>query len=59
MSTLTTSMQRLVRPFSQRDYALLASAMVASTFASGMWAVAMVYQVRWAAGRWSCRWSPP
>lgn len=46
MSTLTTSLQRLVRPFSQRDYALLASAMVASTFASGMWAVAMVYQVR-------------
>ncbi|MFJ2621293.1 MFS transporter [Glutamicibacter sp. NPDC087344] len=46
MSTLTTSIRRLVKPFSQRDYALLASAMVVSTFAAGMWAVAMVYQVR-------------
>lgn len=46
MSTLSHSVRRLVKPFSHRDYALLASALIISTFASGMWAVAMVYQVR-------------
>lgn len=46
MSGIRNSVQRLVKPFTHRDYALLASALVISTFASGMWAVAMVYQVR-------------
>lgn len=46
MSALKTSALRLIRPFAVRDYALLASALVFSTFAAGMWSVAMVYQVR-------------
>ncbi|MEG0213910.1 MAG: MFS transporter [Glutamicibacter sp.] len=46
MSALKTSALRLIKPFAYRDYALLASALVLSTFAAGMWAVAMVYQVR-------------
>ena len=46
MSALKTSALRLVKPFAVRDYALLASALVLSTFAAGMWTVAMVYQVR-------------
>ncbi|MCZ4142079.1 MFS transporter, partial [Escherichia coli] len=46
MSALKTSALRLIKPFAYRDYALLASALVFSTFAAGMWAVAMVYQVR-------------
>lgn len=46
MSALKTSAPRLIKPFAIRDYALLASALVFSTFAAGMWSVAMVYQVR-------------
>jgi len=46
MGRLQDSMLRLVKPFTHRDYALLASALIISTFAAGMWAVAMVYQVR-------------
>lgn len=46
MSALKTSARRLIKPFAIRDYALLASALVLSTFAAGMWSVAMVYQVR-------------
>ncbi|MGP9526791.1 MFS transporter [Glutamicibacter sp. AOP5-A2-18] len=46
MSALKTSALRLIKPFAIRDYALLASALVFSTFAAGMWSVAMVYQVR-------------
>lgn len=46
MSVLPSSVVRLFQPFAHRDYALLVSAMITSTFASGMWAVAMVYQVR-------------
>ena len=46
MGRLQDSMLRLVKPFTHRDYALLASALMISTFAAGMWAVAMVYQVR-------------
>ncbi|WP_404288776.1 MFS transporter [Glutamicibacter arilaitensis] len=46
MSRLQDSVLRLVKPFAHRDYALLASALIISTFAAGMWAVAMVYQVR-------------
>lgn len=46
MSALKTSALRLLKPFAVRDYALLASALVLSTFAAGIWAVAMVYQVR-------------
>ncbi|WP_102159341.1 MFS transporter [Zhihengliuella halotolerans] len=37
---------RPLRPFAHRDYSILVSAMIASVFAHGMWAVAMVYQVR-------------
>ncbi|GHD06638.1 MFS transporter [Zhihengliuella salsuginis] len=37
---------RPLRPFAYRDYSILVSAMIASVFAHGMWAVAMVYQVR-------------
>ncbi|GAA0191052.1 MFS transporter [Glutamicibacter creatinolyticus] len=37
---------RLLRPFARRDYTVLACALVLSTLAHGMWAVAMVYQVR-------------
>lgn len=50
MSRLHNSMLRLVKPFTHRDYALLAGALIISTFAAGMWAVAMVYQVRRLAG---------
>lgn len=46
MSALKTTALRLIKPFAIRDYALLASALVLSTFAAGMWTVAMVYQVR-------------
>ncbi|MBG6084356.1 MFS transporter [Zhihengliuella flava] len=40
------TLPRALRPFAHRDYSILVSAMVASVFAHGMWAVAMVYQVR-------------
>ncbi|WP_345472394.1 MFS transporter [Glutamicibacter ectropisis] len=46
MRALKSSALRLIRPFAIRDYAMLASALVLSTFAAGMWTVAMVYQVR-------------
>lgn len=36
---------RALRPFRHHDYRVLAVAMVASLFAAGMWAVAMVYEV--------------
>lgn len=36
---------RALRPFRHRDYALLAASMAASLFASGLWIVALVYQV--------------
>jgi MFS family permease len=36
---------RPLRPFRHRDYRLLVASMAASLFASGMWTVALVYQV--------------
>jgi MFS family permease len=36
---------RSLRPFRHRDYRLLVASMAASLFASGMWTVALVYQV--------------
>jgi len=41
----TTRLPRALRPFRHRDYALLAASMAASLFASGLWIVALVYQV--------------
>ncbi|GAB3621563.1 tetracycline efflux MFS transporter Tet(V) [Glutamicibacter endophyticus] len=46
MQAIRSSVLRLTKPFHQRDYVVLASAFIIATFASGMWAVAMVYQVR-------------
>ncbi|MCW4465968.1 MFS transporter [Glutamicibacter sp. MNS18] len=37
---------RILRPFARRDYRILACALALSILAHGMWAVAMVYQVR-------------
>ncbi|MET1035673.1 MAG: MFS transporter [Arthrobacter sp.] len=37
---------RALRPFAHRDYRTLMAALVVSVFGHGMWAVAMVYQVR-------------
>ncbi|GAA1360417.1 tetracycline efflux MFS transporter Tet(V) [Arthrobacter rhombi] len=37
---------RAFRPFAHRDYRILITAMVVSVFSHGMWAVAMVYQVK-------------
>ena len=37
---------RALRPFAHRDYRILLIAMAISVFAHGMWAVAMVYQVK-------------
>ena len=37
---------RALRPFAHRDYRVLLIAMAISVFAHGMWAVAMVYQVK-------------
>lgn len=37
---------RALRPFAHRDYRILIAAMVVSVFSHGMWAVAMVYQVK-------------
>lgn len=37
---------RALRPFAHRDYRVLVAAMVVSVFGHGMWAVAMVYQVK-------------
>ena len=36
---------RALRPFAHREYRLLATSMAASLFASGLWLVAIVYQV--------------
>jgi MFS family permease len=36
---------RPLRPFAHREYRLLATSMAASLFASGLWLVAIVYQV--------------
>ncbi|WP_433289784.1 MFS transporter [Pseudonocardia sp. CA-142604] len=36
---------RALRPFAHREYRLLAASMAASLFASGLWLVAIVYQV--------------
>lgn len=37
---------RALRPFAHRDYRILMAALVVSVFSHGMWAVAMVYQVK-------------
>ncbi|WP_417234184.1 MFS transporter [Arthrobacter sp.] len=37
---------RALRPFAHRDYRILIAALVVSVFSHGMWAVAMVYQVK-------------
>ncbi|APF41248.1 MFS transporter [Neomicrococcus aestuarii] len=37
---------RALRPFIHRDYRVLVTALIASVFGQGMWAVAMVYQVK-------------
>jgi MFS family permease len=39
------SLPRPLRPFRHREYRLLAASMAASLFASGLWLVAVVYQV--------------
>lgn len=39
-------MPRAFRPFAIRDYRVLASALAISVFGHGLWAVAMVYQVK-------------
>lgn len=39
-------MPRALRPFAIRDYRVLVSALAISVFGHGLWAVAMVYQVR-------------
>lgn len=46
MSVKTFPAMRILKPFARRDYAILACALMLSTLAHGMWAVAMVYQVR-------------
>ncbi|WP_181779524.1 MFS transporter [Pseudonocardia pini] len=43
--SVPTRLPRPLRPFRHRDYALLAASMAASLFASGLWIVALVYQV--------------
>lgn len=40
-----TRLPRPLRPFTHRDYRLLAASMAASLFASGLWLVGMVWQV--------------
>ncbi|MCF7553135.1 MFS transporter [Pseudonocardia sp. WMMC193] len=45
VTTGTSRLPRALRPFRHRDYALLAASMAASLFASGLWIVALVYQV--------------
>jgi len=42
---LPRTFPRALRPFEQRQYRLLAGALTASLFGSGIWAVAMVWQV--------------
>lgn len=37
---------RALRPFAHHDYRVLVTALIASVFGQGMWAVAMVYQVK-------------
>ncbi|WP_336713961.1 MFS transporter [Arthrobacter sp. USHLN218] len=39
------SLPRAMRPFAHRDYRVLIAALAISIFGTGMWAVAMVYQV--------------
>jgi MFS family permease len=41
----TVRLPRPLRPFRHREYRLLATSMAASLFASGLWLVAIVYQV--------------
>jgi MFS family permease len=41
----TGRLPRALRPFAHREYRLLATSMAASLFASGLWLVAIVYQV--------------
>ena len=41
----TVRLPRALRPFAHREYRLLAASMAASLFASGLWLVAIVYQV--------------
>jgi MFS family permease len=43
--TALRPLPRPLRPFRHRDYRLLVASMAASLFASGMWTVALVYQV--------------
>jgi MFS family permease len=45
VSTVSSRLPRALRPFRHRDYALLAASMACSLFASGLWIVALVYQV--------------
>ena len=40
-----TRLPRPLRPFRHRDYRLLITSMAASLFATGMWTIALVYQV--------------
>lgn len=42
---MTRQLPRALRPFRSSDYRILALAMAVSLFGSGMWAVAMVYEV--------------
>lgn len=43
--TVVTRLPRALRPFAHRDYRLLIGSMALSLFASGMWIVAVVWQV--------------
>ena len=48
---------RALRPFAHREYRVLIMALAISIFGSGMWAVAMVYEViHLCGGPWSCPW---
>jgi MFS family permease len=44
-ATAARRLPRPLRPFAHRDYRLLVTSMAASLFASGLWLVALVYQV--------------
>jgi MFS family permease len=44
-ATTARPLPRSLRPFRHRDYRLLVASMATSLFASGMWTVALVYQV--------------
>ena len=46
------SVPRALRPFAHHNYRVLIAALAISIFGTGMWAVAMVYQVIHLGGYW-------